>query len=249
MSKAKYTFNKGDKYGRLAVTSSETVYLTSASGRKTRSVQCVCECGKAATVHVNKLVSGHTTSCGCFLAENRGKSSITHGLCKEPLFDVWRAMVARCDNPKDPRYKFYGARGITCSEDWKDYHSFMSDMFSTYEVGLTLDRVDVNKGYSKDNCRWTDMSVQGHNRRAYIGCTSKYTGVAEHAEGKWTVYININKKRCYLHLWVNEEDAAKAYDDASYFLYNDRPNKTEPSSDWVEEKVRKKLVLKGFIND
>lgn len=246
MAKAKYNFKEGDIYGRLTVVSSDPIYLLSESGRKTRSIKCLCDCGKESIVPTYKLVSSHTTSCGCFLIENRGKSSITHGLCKEPLFDVWRSIIARCDNPNDNRYEWYGARGIGYPVEWKDYHCFMEQMYPTFEEGLTIDRIDVNKGYSKENCRWTNMSVQGHNRRAYEGCTSKYTGVAEHSEGKWTVYINIDKKRCYLFLWTNEEEAAKAYDDASYFLYNDRPNGTIAVQGWIQEKVETKLVLKGF---
>lgn len=247
MANAKYVFNVGDKYGRLTVSSADVPYSVAPNGRKTRAVQCLCECGNEALVHTYKLATGHTTSCGCFLIENRGKSSITHGLCKEPLFDVWRSIIARCDNPNDNRYEWYGARGIDYPLKWKEYSGFMEDMFPTFEEGLTIDRVDVDKGYSKENCRWTNMSVQGHNRRAYEDCTSKYTGVAEHSNGKWTVYINIYKKRCYIHLWTNEEDAAKAYDDASYFLYQDRPNGTEQQSDWIEDKVKAKLTLKGFI--
>ena len=247
MAKPKYVFTEGDKYGKLTVVSEEPVYLVSESGRKTRSIKCLCDCGKESIVHVSKLVVGHTTSCGCFLIENRGKTSITHGLCKEPLFDVWRSIIARCDNPNDQRYPYYGARGIDYPLHWKEYSGFMEEMYPTFEDGLSIDRIDVNKGYSKENCRWTNMSVQGHNRRAYVGCTSKYTGVAEHSDGKWTVYINIDKKRCYIYLWTNEEDAAKAYDDASYFLYQDRPNGTAQVTDWIEEKVKGKLLLKGFI--
>ena len=246
MAKPKYTFSAGDKYGRLTVVTPDPVYSTSPNGRKVRSVLCLCDCGQESVVHSYKLATGHTTSCGCFLVENRGKSSITHGLCKEPLFDVWRSIIARCDNPNDQRFQYYGARGIDYPAKWAEYSGFMEEMYPSFEEGLSIDRIDVNKGYSKENCRWTNMSVQGHNRRAYEGCTSKYTGVAEHSDSKWTVYINIDKKRCYLFLWTNEEEAAKAYDDASYFLYNDRPNGTMAADDWIQEKVEGKLVLKGF---
>lgn len=247
MAKVKLEFKEGDRHGKLTVLSSESVYKVSEKGRKTRHISCLCDCGNKTIVTPDKLVSGHTTSCGCFGRERLKASSITHGLCGEPLFDVWRSIIARCDNPNDLRYPYYGARGIDYPVAWKDYHNFMDEMYPTYEEGLTLDRIDVNKGYSKENCRWTNMSVQGHNKRPFVGGSSIYTGVALHEVNKWTVYININRKRCYLHLWTEELDAAKAYDDASELLYGDRPNKTEPSEDEIRKKVEKKLKLKGFI--
>lgn len=248
MAKRTIIIENGDVFNRLTVVNSEpTKDQRPDSLKKRRCVQCVCDCGKLTFVVPEKLKSGHTTSCGCYQQENRGKSNITHGLCKEPLFDVWRAIIARCENPKDTRYPFYGARGITCCPEWKDYNYFMSEMFPSFEEGLTLDRIDVNAGYSKSNCRWTNMSVQGHNKRPQIGGSSVHMGVSAHDNGKWMVYININKKRCYLFLWDCEVSASKAYDDASYLLYQDRPNGTEYAIDWVFNKVKGKLEAKGFI--
>lgn len=246
MAKVKLHFKEGDEYGRLTVLSSESIYRVSEKGRKIRHISCMCVCGTETIVTPDKLVSGHTTSCGCFGRERLKESSITHGLCGEPLFDVWRSIIARCDNPKDHRYPYYGARGIDYPVAWKDYHSFMDEMYPTYEEGLTLDRIDVNGSYSKENCRWVDMGVQGHNRRPYEGCSSTYTGVAACGDN-WNTYINFQKKRCYLHVWADEQDAAKAYDDASEALYGDRPNKTEAQEDMIKEKVLKKLRSKGFI--
>lgn len=246
MSKVKIKFKAGDICGRLTVVNGENIYVTYKNGRKTRAVLCECDCGKQTVVHSNKLASGHTQSCGCFMDESRGKSSITHGLCKEPLFDVWRAIKFRCDNPRCTTYEYYGGRGISYPEKWKDYHGFMEDMYPTFSEGLTLDRIDVNKDYSKENCRWVDMGVQGHNRRAYEGCTSAYTGVFKMDSG-FNTYINLKKKRCYLHVWKLEKDAAKAYDDASELLYSDRPNGTTTADDHIKQKVMKKLESKGFI--
>lgn len=78
---------------------------------------------------------------------------------------IWLEMKQRCTNPKHKRYKDYGGRGITFQENWKDFEAFYNDMVSTYQEGLTLDRIDNNKGYSKDNCRWASMLKQQNNKR------------------------------------------------------------------------------------
>lgn len=248
MASIKIVINKGDVFNRLTVIDPKpSKEERPETLKKRRCMKCLCVCGNTTYVVAEKLKSGHTTSCGCFLKENRGKASITHGLCKEPLFDVWRSIIARCDNPKDARFPYYGARGISYDQRWKEYNIFMEDMYGTFEQGLTLDRINVNLGYDKANCRWTNMSVQGHNKRLQVGGSSVFMGVSAHDKGRWMCYINIYNKRCYLHLWDTEQEAAKAFDDAASFLYQDRPNQTECSEDWIYEKVKKKLKLKGFI--
>jgi hypothetical protein len=73
-------------------------------------------------------------------------------------------MLQRCRNPKNPRYKYYGARGITVCERWNNYKNFLADM-GRCPVGLTLDRIDNEKGYTPTNCRWTTWKEQNNNNR------------------------------------------------------------------------------------
>lgn len=106
VSKRKLFVNSGEIYGRLPVV--KGVHYKEANKTKGRWVQCSCSCGGTSIVKIEKLISGHTTSCGCYVQEVRGKASITHGNCGEPLFDVWRRMVARCTNPNDYNWRHYG---------------------------------------------------------------------------------------------------------------------------------------------
>lgn len=76
---------------------------------------------------------------------------------------VYKSMRNRCYNPNEPSFKWYGARGITV--EWGKFKDFHHDMRAGYEVGLTLDRIDVNGSYSKDNCQWTTWKQQARNRR------------------------------------------------------------------------------------
>lgn len=87
-----------------------------------------------------------------------------HGMCFTPEYYSWTSMKSRCNNENDPSYEYYGGRGITVCEEWGDFIKFYGDM-GTRPEGTSIDRIDVDKGYYKDNCRWADMSQQNSNKR------------------------------------------------------------------------------------
>ena len=124
---------------------------------------CKCDCGTIKEVTRSSLRNGRSKGCAkCSPRNNR------HGLSRSPTYKVWDGMIQRCTNLNTSHYIHYGGRGITVCSEWKDnFTHFLNDM-GEKPKNLTLDRIDNEKGYSKDNCRWTTMKVQNRNRRNCI---------------------------------------------------------------------------------
>ena len=93
----------------------------------------------------------------------------THdGKRKHPLYNTWRAMIRRCHDKKYDSYSYYGERGITVCYEWRtNFWQFVNDMDDRPE-GFTLDRIDNDKGYHKDNCRWASRHDQRMNQRRQL---------------------------------------------------------------------------------
>ena len=204
----------GETYGYLKVISD--AYYPPDTPRK---VNVVCECGGTKTVRLNDLRAGYTKSCGCKTLEMLGK---THGSTKTPLYRVWVNMRSRCNNPNHKFYSSYGGRGISIDSQWDDFKVFKEWSFHNgYSEGLTLDRRDNDKGYGPGNCRWVNHEIQGANRRAVKGSSSKYVGVNK-AKSSWRATIKIKGKTTTLGTYPTELEAAKARD--AYVIQNKLPH-------------------------
>lgn len=133
---------------------------------------CKCQCGQDVEVYAGDLKSGNTRSCGCRRARQTRERSTTHGQTsgkhhtKYPrCYKIWRSMLNRCHTKSSSAYLNYGGRGIQVCDRWrKSFEKFYEDMGEPLD-GFTIERIDVNKGYSKENCTWTPLSEQSKNKR------------------------------------------------------------------------------------
>lgn len=98
----------------------------------------------------------------------RGKrdsiKDVIHGMSGTKIYWIWAAMIDRCRNENNPQYKDYGGRGIKVCESWYDFRNFYSDMGERPE-GKSLDRLNNNADYNKENCEWSVIRKQTNNRR------------------------------------------------------------------------------------
>ena len=124
---------------------------------------CQCECGSSpVAVSSHKLRRGHTRSCGCLRI-----AKLRHGQSNTPLYMKWRSIIDRCENPCRWNYANYGGRGITMCSEWRNnVDSFLAWAHdSGYVLGMWIDRIDNNQGYSPSNCRFVDAKQSAKNRR------------------------------------------------------------------------------------
>lgn len=213
-------YDAGKKYAMLTIVS-EGPKVEYEKG-SVRQVWCKCDCGnpELTLVRTSNLVSGNTSSCGCVGEESRK----THGMSNTRTYQIHEGMLRRCNCPQQLGYENYGGRGIKVRERWNpllggSFENFFEDMGEAPE-GMSLDRIDYNDDYYKENCRWATNSVQGYNKRLDPNNTSGKSGVSWYTQQeKWSAEIHVNNKHIRLGMFTNFEDAVKAREAAELEYY------------------------------
>jgi len=164
----------GKRFGRLIVTG----YVPGSRKPKCEArAICKCDCGNTSITQVGGLRSGHTQSCGCFLAETTKKRMTTHGKHNTSEYKTWQNLRNRCYYKNNINYNDYGGRGIIVCASWLDeeygFLNFFRDMGKRPSKNHSIDRINNDGNYEPSNCRWATAKEQANNKRP-TKCNNKY---------------------------------------------------------------------------
>ena len=175
----------GQRFGQLTVLRRE-----GSTPHKHTTWLCRCDCGVEKVITKPSLVSGHSTSCGCLQKRIMRDMNLSHGLSKHDTYKIWKAMRTRCTNPNSHNYHNYGGRGISVDPSWNSFEVFFKDMGPRPSKSHSIDRIDNEKGYSKDNCRWATQVEQCNNSRNCRIIT--YNGISKNLT-QWEKHLGFSR--------------------------------------------------------
>lgn len=194
----------GDKFGRLEVLENTGIIKSHTC------FKCKCKCGNIKNIRADRLKSGNTKSCGCLWKEAIIKANSTHGMYKSLEYASWLHMLNRCGNPKNDGYDGYGGRGITVCKRWLKFENFFEDM-GIRKKGLSIERIDNNKGYYKENCKWATTLEQSRNKRPRKKNKVGVVGIGwDKQRCKYRVQIGVNGKNYFVGRFATLEQAKTA---------------------------------------
>lgn len=176
---------KGKTFGFLTCISIDETKTT----KKHTYWLCRCVCGNERSLQTSQLTSNRVTSCGC---KNTGRIKIPKD--QKRLYSVYGGMLARCYNPSNISYKYYGAKGITVCDEWKNsFFSFAKwSINNNYNDSLSIDRINNSLGYCPSNCRWVTMQEQLANKSNVV----LYTHNGEtHNLKEWCELLNYSYQK------------------------------------------------------
>lgn len=166
----------GNTYGRLTVIEFAGAKGKNGKGGSLATWLCSCECGRTVVVNGHDLRRGNTTSCGCYKREQLLKANTTHGDSRRGnfsrLYRIYTNINTRCTNPNTKEFDSYGGKGVrnefASYEDFRDWsyaNGYRDQPEETPRAEmLSIDRIDPDKGYSPENCRWVSISFNSKRR-------------------------------------------------------------------------------------
>lgn len=206
--------NEGEKHGVL------TYIRDIESTDIYRRIECLCDCGNKHDLRMSNWVNGVVKSCGCLKGKGYGFKE-KHGESYKNItaeYKVWLGIKRRCYNIKEIGYKHYGGRGIKMSNEWKNsYETFLNDVGRRPSKEYSIDRINVNGDYSKENCKWSTKTEQNNNtsRNRYFSFNKGRKTISELArlfKTKRTTF----RRRLELCGWDIDKTIHKHYKETIY---------------------------------
>ena len=192
---------KGDTVNKLTLIGHpHCIYKMKNTGYKQKRwyVNCKCECGKTKIINMEGLrredKSKRTKDCGC------GRGRIKHGRSSRnsenhATYSSWQHLKDRCLNKNNTEYNYYGGKGIEVCEKWLNFTGFLEDM-GDRPRGKTIDRIDINGNYNKENCKWSTFTDQMNNTRRsrYLTYNNQKQTVAQWAKERGMNYSTLSTR-------------------------------------------------------
>lgn len=181
---------------------------------------CICDCGNTTIVASRHLNENGTKSCGkCPDRDITTYPGYKHGMKGTRLYQIWRGIIDRCENPSVECYKDYGGRGISICAEWRDnfeiFHSWA--IKNGYDNTLSIDRFPNNNGnYEPSNCRWATTEEQSNNKRNSV--IIEFNGKSQTVM-QWAKELKLSPHTLYSRLrkGLNPEDILRIKNDGSTF--------------------------------
>lgn len=184
------------KFNRL------TILEIYEDSKKRKKAICCCDCGNLTTAELYKITHNLVKSCGCLAKEaglKQGFKNRKYNKKDKDIYDRWRIIKQRC-SPLSPKHTYYFDKGITLCDEWKNnFNAFAEWAYKNgWDKKLTIDRIDNNKGYYPENCRWVDKKTQARNRSTnhLVNYNNKKITIAELAD-----ILDISPKTIYTRLY------------------------------------------------